>query len=84
MASGTPPIGSTAGGIPDIIIDNVNGLLFRKGDWRDLANKILLIIQDRALRNKLALNSRRIVEKVYGWYSITLRIKRYYEVLIHA
>jgi len=84
MASGTPPIGSTAGGIPDIIVDGVNGLLFRRGDWRDLAEKILLIIQDKELRDKLALNSRKVVEEVYSWCSIALRIKRCYEVLIHA
>jgi glycosyltransferase involved in cell wall biosynthesis len=83
-ASGTPPIGSTAGGIPDIIIDGVNGLLFRKGDWKDLANKMLMLIADKNLRNKLTLNSRKIVEEVYSWHSITLRIKRCYEVLIHV
>jgi len=84
MASGTAPIGSTAGGIPDIIIDGVNGLLFRKGDWKDLANKMLMLIADKNLRNKLTLNSRKIVEEVYSWHSITLRIKRCYEVLIHV
>ena len=84
MASGTPTIGSTAGGIPDIIIDGVNGLLFRKGDWKDLANKMLMLIADKNLRNKLTLNSRKIVEEVYSWHSITLRIKRCYEVLMHV
>ena len=84
MASETPPIGSTAGGIPDIIIDGVNGLLFRKGDWKDLASKLLMLIADKNLRNKLTLNSRKIVEEVYSWHSITLRIKRCYEVLIHV
>jgi glycosyltransferase involved in cell wall biosynthesis len=84
MASGTPPIGSTAGGVPDIIIDGVNGLLFRKGDWKDLASKLLMLIADKNLRNKLTLNSRKIVEEVYSWHSITLRIKRCYEVLIHV
>jgi len=54
MASGIPPIGSTAGGIPDVITDGVNGLLFKKGDWKDLAMKMLTLINDETLRNKLA------------------------------
>lgn len=54
MASGIPPIDSTAGGIPDVITDGVNGLLFKKGDWKDLAMRMLTLINDETLRNKLA------------------------------
>jgi glycosyltransferase involved in cell wall biosynthesis len=48
MASGAPPIGSIAGGIPDVIVDGVNGLLFRRGDSKDLADKILTLIEDKS------------------------------------
>jgi glycosyltransferase involved in cell wall biosynthesis len=78
MASGAPPIGSTAGGIPDIVIDGVNGLLFRRGDWRDLADKILTLIEDKALRNRLAINARKTIEKNYSWRVIALTIKKAY------
>ena len=78
MASGTPPIGSTAGGIPDIVVDGVNGLLFRRGDWRDLADKILTLIEDKALRNRLAINARKTIEKNYSWRVIALTIKKAY------
>ena len=54
MASGIPPIDSTADGIPDVITDGVNGLLFKKGDWKDLAMRMLTLINDETLRNKLA------------------------------
>jgi len=32
MASGIPPLGPTTCGIPDVITDGVNGLLFKRGD----------------------------------------------------
>jgi glycosyltransferase involved in cell wall biosynthesis len=82
MASGTPPIGSTAGGIPDIIIDNVNGLLFRKGDWRDLANKLLTLVQDRGFRDKLSHNARKYVEENFSWGTVAVRIKEVYSSII--
>jgi len=82
MASGTPPVGSTAGGIPEVIVDGVNGLLFKKGNWRDLANKILMLIEDRVLRNRLAMNARKTVEENYDWPVIASRIKEAYAKLI--
>jgi glycosyltransferase involved in cell wall biosynthesis len=82
MASGIPPIGSTAGGIPDIIIDGVNGLLFKRRDWKDLANKLLMLIEDKNFRNKLAINARKHVEEHYSWFSVSLRLKIVYKRLI--
>jgi glycosyltransferase involved in cell wall biosynthesis len=82
MASGIPPIGSTAGGIPDIIIDGVNGLLFKRRDWKDLANKLLMLIEDKSLRNKIAINARKHVEEHYSWFSVSLRLKIVYKRLI--
>jgi len=82
MASGTPPIGSTAGGIPDIIVDGVNGLLFRKRDWRDLANKLLILIQDRGFRDKLSHNARKCAEENFSWGTVAVRIKEVYSSII--
>ncbi len=82
MASGTPTIGSTAGGIPDIIIDGVNGLLFRKGDWKDLASKLLMLIADKNLRNELATNARKYAEKYYSWFSIASSLSMIYKGLM--
>ena len=82
MASGTPPIGSTAGGNQDVIIDGVNGLLFRKGDWEDLASKLLMLIVDKNLRDKLATNARKHAEKYYSWFSIASSLSMVYKRLI--
>jgi len=82
MASGIPPLGSTAGGIPDVIIDGVNGLLFKKGDWKDLAMKMLTLINDESLRNKLAAKARETAIEKYSWQVIALKIiKVLYQLL---
>ena len=48
-----PVIGSNFGGIPDVIQDRNNGLLFENGDPKELAGKILQITQDDSLKTKL-------------------------------
>jgi len=84
MASGVPVIGSTAGGIPDIVVDGVNGLLFRRGDWRDLAGKLSMLLNDENLRDRLAVNARRFAEERYSWRSVALKLRDCYRVLMHA
>jgi glycosyltransferase involved in cell wall biosynthesis len=78
MASGIPPIGSTAGGIPDIITDGVNGLLFNRGNWEDLARKMNMLLGDEVLRNKLAKNAREIAVERYSWQAVASMMQKIY------
>jgi glycosyltransferase involved in cell wall biosynthesis len=82
MASGVPPIGSTAGGIPDVITDGVNGLLFKKGDWKDLATKMLMLINDETLRNKLAAKARETAVEKYSWQVVASKLKEIYVAVL--
>ena len=50
MSSGLPVIGTNAGGIPDIIDNNSNGLLIEPGDAKELADAIINIAQNEELR----------------------------------
>lgn len=52
MCAGLPVIGSKAGGIPDIIEHNVNGLLVDPGNASQLADAIEKIARDEALRTR--------------------------------
>ncbi len=45
LHAGTPVIGPEVGGVPEIIQDGDNGLLFRVGDDADLAGKINFIVE---------------------------------------
>jgi glycosyltransferase involved in cell wall biosynthesis len=48
-----PVIGPDIGGIPEVIQDNINGFLFRSGDYRDLANKLMILIRHPEKLNTL-------------------------------
>jgi glycosyltransferase involved in cell wall biosynthesis len=53
-ACGTPVIASDVPGLKDSVIDGQTGLLFEYGNIRDLAEKIILILGDRKLRERLS------------------------------
>jgi glycosyltransferase involved in cell wall biosynthesis len=59
FAFGTPVIGSAIGGIPEVVRDGYNGLLFRPSDAADLARTIERALSDTALRKKMGDNARK-------------------------
>jgi glycosyltransferase involved in cell wall biosynthesis len=54
--SRTPVIASRIGGIPELVTDGVNGLLFNPGDAKDLQRKIQYIIDNRDILRKFSEN----------------------------
>lgn len=55
MSNACPVIGSDqAGSVPYLITNGVNGLIFKSGDYQDLANQMLKLIENRELRDNLA------------------------------
>jgi glycosyltransferase involved in cell wall biosynthesis len=53
MAAGKPRIGSNVGGIPTVINNGVDGLLFQSENVNDLAEKMDMLMSDPDLRQKL-------------------------------
>ncbi len=65
----TPVIGSNAGGVPEIINDQYNGLLFTTKDSSSLAEKIYLLYGSSDLRNKIVKNAELFIRKEYDYDS---------------
>src|SRR3990167_7667142 len=53
MQFSLPIISTIEGGIPDIIVDNITGFLVAKNNVADLTEKLILLIENPALREKL-------------------------------
>lgn len=71
MACGLPVIGCNVGGIPDIIRNDVTGLLARQKDPGDLAEKIIQMLSDKVLRNKVIQNGLDLIERKFSWEAIS-------------
>jgi glycosyltransferase involved in cell wall biosynthesis len=66
MALGTPVIATAVGGVPEVVIDGVTGLLVPSRDQRRLASACLQIAADRQLSRKLAGAARRAIEEDFS------------------
>lgn len=58
MAVGVPSIATKVGGIPAMIKDNVDGMLFEKHDIDGLVSIIQLLANETELQDKLSMNAR--------------------------
>jgi D-inositol-3-phosphate glycosyltransferase len=62
MASGLPVLATSSGGVVDIVKDGVNGRLVPPNDVPSLAEALHQLVEDGAMRSKLAEGARRSAE----------------------
>jgi len=77
MACGTPVIASRVGGIPEVVINGVNGILVDPGSIEQLRNALEYVLLDPSYRSKLSKVAQDIVRRNFSWNNIA---KRYYEL----
>ena len=82
MAVGTPVIGSNLGGIPHIIKDRQNGLIFDHSKPEDLKQKILWLLDSPDETITIAQRGRETIEKDYTSQKHEQQLMRIYEMLI--
>lgn len=66
MAQGVPTVASRVGGIPEMLQDGDNGLLFDSGNVPELADCVERILQSPALARALSCNALRTVNEKYA------------------
>ncbi|WP_181705377.1 glycosyltransferase family 4 protein [Chthonobacter rhizosphaerae] len=64
LGHGVPVIGSRRGGIPEVVRDGVNGLLFDPGRPEDLRDAMLKLASDASLLDRLRGSARSSVEEL--------------------
>lgn len=71
MASGRPVIASSVGGLQEIVSDGKDGFLVRPNSFKELAEKITILLQDKDLHKRMAVHARAKAENMYSWKRIT-------------
>lgn len=81
MSFGIPVISTKVGEIPNFIKDGHNGLFFENGNYKGLAQKIDLLIQNEGLYRNLSINSIDFSRNFYYENIVEKMIKNYKKVL---
>ena len=82
MAQGRVVVASDVGGHRELIADGETGLLHPAGDVPALAQAVLRLLGDAALRARIAVNGRRFVETERNWAASVARYAPVYERLV--
>lgn len=77
LSLGIPVVASRIGGIPEIIREGENGVLFQPGNVEELKEKILSLVGDRERLLSMRTKAREIAEQNYSQekgYEVLLKI----------
>ena len=79
MASGVPVVASRIAGIPELVEDNVSGVLVAPANSDALAKAIERLLEDPALRKRLAERGRAVVEREFDIRKEVTKLARLFE-----
>ena len=83
MACRVPAVATRVGGVPELIDDGVNGLLFEVGDVDSMAEGAISILSDPALLERMSTASRRTAQDHFCASRIIPLYERYYERIVN-
>ncbi|MBX5491631.1 MAG: glycosyltransferase [Chloroflexi bacterium] len=83
MACGTPVVAARVGGLASTVRDGETGFLIPTRDPRLYAQRLAMLLSDRPLRARLALQARRAAAR-YAWPQIAEEIYGIYCGLVHC
>jgi len=82
LAHEKPVVATNVGGIPEIISNLYNGLLVPPNNSKELANAIILLLNDDELRRRLGRNGRKVVERKFSFEVICRQCLNIYDQII--
>ncbi|MFA6749270.1 MAG: glycosyltransferase family 4 protein, partial [Candidatus Riflebacteria bacterium] len=82
MASGKPVVGTSVGVIPEVIVDKVTGFVVPHSNSKALAEAILKLVQNNAMRQLMGQSSRHRAEQVFSLKRFAQDMEKTYRSLL--
>ena len=82
MAFGKPVIATKVGGVPEIVIDGENGFLVPFRDPNTIAEKIIELLNNQALRKSMGEAGRKQVERYFSQERFGDEVEKVYRALV--
>ena len=84
MACALPAVVTDLDGNRECVKDGVNGFLFPRGNFRELAEKIVYLLREKDIKRKFGVVNRKIVEKKADYKKEMSKMEKLYKELIEA
>jgi glycosyltransferase involved in cell wall biosynthesis len=81
MAAGKPVVATAVGGVPEMVDDGFTGFLVKVGDVAGLADALLLLLQDPALRTQMGQAGKQKAIENYPATTVARRTLQVYEAI---
>jgi glycosyltransferase involved in cell wall biosynthesis len=75
MAADVPVIGTSVGGIPDFLHEGETGLFCEVNNPEGIAEKVKMYFENSALREKIIVSAKQMVEEKYNWNNIAEKMR---------
>ncbi|MBY9017438.1 MAG: glycosyltransferase family 4 protein [Candidatus Lokiarchaeota archaeon] len=83
-SAGKPVIGAKIGATPEVIQDNINGLLVEFDNPHNIADQVVKLLRNKKLRKRLGEQGKAKVETFHSWRNIANMTKKVYDNLINT
>jgi glycosyltransferase involved in cell wall biosynthesis len=81
MAAGLPIITTNVRGLPEIVKDNENGFIIEPKNPKQIAEKVLLLLENQELRGRISRNNKEKIN-MYDFDSITCEMEKIYKLAL--
>lgn len=82
MSMRKPIVSTRVGGIPELVTNNVEGLLVEPRNSLQLAKAIINVLSDSSCRRRLGDNARKRVEREFTWEAIAKKTIQFYTKIL--
>jgi N-acetyl-alpha-D-glucosaminyl L-malate synthase BshA len=79
MACGVPPVATNAGGVPELVTNGVDGFVENVGDTTAQADRVVQLLTDSELYERMCSAARRTAEERFATSLIIPQYERYYQ-----
>lgn len=83
MYAGLPVIVTRVGGIPEIVVDGVNGYFVSPHDLSQSFEQVVKLLKNRALRHEMGLRNK-LLAKRYSWSQVAIATNLLYQKLTES